>query len=104
MSIPITLQIFHSEVSAEVKAYQDDLIRDSSEAAENGSTKKDLEAVDQQIDAQQKIVNEGPAGLTSPELEQAKTEYADAEAKLKSAKDAREQAHEVYICKQIWNY
>ena len=100
VSTPITLQIFHSEVSAEVKAYQDDLIRESRYAAENGSTKKDLEAVDQEIDAQQKIVNEGPAGLTSPELEQAKTEYADAEAKLKSAKDAREQAHEVYICEQ----
>lgn len=100
VSTPITLQIFHSEVSAEVKAYQDDLIRDSREAAENGSTKKDLTKVNQQINAQQKIVNEGPAGLTSPELEQAKTEYADAEAKLKSAKDAREQAHEVYICEQ----
>lgn len=100
VSTPITLQIFHSEVSAEVKAYQDDLIRDSREAAENGSTKKDLTAVDQQIEAQQKIVNEGPAGLTSPELEQAKTEYAAAEAKLKSAKEAREQAEEVYICEQ----
>jgi hypothetical protein len=98
VSTPITLQIFRSEIAAQVKEDQDAQIESMKANAEKSQTAKKLADLNKKITEQEGIVKGIVPGLSSPEVDTAQANYAAAVKSLEQTEKAKDKAYLVMIC------
>jgi uncharacterized UPF0146 family protein len=100
VSTPITLQVFSNEIAVQVKQNQDNLVDQMTRDAADSDTAKKLTSVQKDIAEREKILKGQVDGLSSPDLETAKSNYETAVKAREAAEKARDDAYLVMICEK----
>lgn len=100
VSTPLTIQIFSSQIAAQVKQDQDAAIGSIAANAANGPVASELNNVRQQIIAQENILKGQVAGISSPELVAAQAELDAATQGTTDAEAAKKAAYLALVCEE----
>lgn len=100
VSIPITIQVFHSEIVAEIKSQNIESLDQAREDIQNGKVAKDLQAARDEILAQEKILRGEIEGFSTPELTAAQARYDNAVESEESARADQDAKYKAMICER----
>lgn len=98
VSTPITLQVFHSEITAQVKLQNQEELNDNQREVENGETAQKLKEVQEEIDRLERVLRGELGTVTTPELAVAQDAYDLAVQKEASERDLKDKAYVAMIC------
>ena len=100
VSIPITIQAFHSEIAAEIKSQNIDSLEQTRNEIQNGPVARDLKNVRDEIETQEKILRGDVESVETPESKAAQTRYDNAVTAEQSANEDQATRYTAMICER----